>query len=244
MSLKTVLSDVCTKVGEFALDLLYPKKCVVCNSFVNYGKRISLCSACNVRLNRYSGVIRKEGSYFEEVVYSFKYDGNIKEAMTDTKFRNLKYLSETFGYGIYNAVKNRDFVNKVSAICYVPLNPMRERDYNQSYMIAKTVSEYISIPIYDDILIKPVNLAPLSKMDYRKRDYMIKNAFSYNTKYDISGKSICLIDDIYTTGSTVNECAKILKLWGADKVYVLTACYAERKERSKPENADSDIANQ
>ena len=244
MSLKMGLSDICIRFGENVSDFIYPKKCILCNSFVNYGKKVSLCSDCINIINLCNGVIKREGAYFEEAVYAFKYDGYVKEAMTDIKFRNLKYLSETFGYGIYNTVKERGFIKNTSVICPVPLSPLRDRDYNQSYMIAKAFSKYISIPVYADILIKPVNLEPLSKMDYRKRNYMVKGTFSYNPKYDISGKSVCLIDDIYTTGSTANECARVLKLWGADKVYVLAACYAESKEGSKHHNAYSDISNQ
>ena len=66
-------------------------------------------------------------------------------------------------------------------------------------------------------------------MGYEMRSASVKGAIDFNLKYDIFGKSILLLDDIYTTGSTTDECAKILRMHGAEKVTVLAACYADVK---------------
>ena len=80
-------------------------------------------------------------------------------------------------------------------------------------------------------------------MGYSMRKQMIKSAIAFNITYNIEGKTICVVDDIYTTGTTANECARILRMYGAEKVYILSACYAADKKSGGNINADTDIIN-
>ena len=228
MNLKTGLCKIAKMLSDCILDIFYPKRCIMCNSLINIGKSISICHLCKKTLKDHARVIRDNDKYFEEAVCSFEYEGNIKNAMSDFKFKGLRHLAGTFAYSVYNNVKNRKFFESVEYICPVPLHPMRDREYNQSELIAGELSKYSKHKMVPDLLIKIKNIPPLSKMDYAKRSYMIKSAFVLNMQYDVSGKTICLIDDIYTTSTTVNECARILKINGAEKVYVLCPCYTKK----------------
>lgn len=232
-----------TLLYNIFMDIFYPKRCIICNSFINIGKSICICRDCEPVLKKQGSVDRDNSKCFEEVVAALEYKDNVKEAMTQYKFRNLKYYNKTFAYVIYNKIKDREFLNSISCLCPVPIHPLREREYNQSALVADVLSEYTSIPCYPDMLLKLRHLTPLSKMNFNLRKRMIKFAFDFNLKYNIEGKNICLVDDIYTSGSTVDECSKILRMYGAKKVYVLSACYVTKKETGGSKNADTDIAN-
>ncbi|MBR3933145.1 MAG: ComF family protein [Clostridia bacterium] len=233
MNLIMKLYDILKFIGRTVLDVFFPKRCVLCNSFVNFGKSISLCTDCKNRLADHGMVFVNNDKYYEEAICALEYENCTKDAMTDFKFRNLCYLSKTFAYVLYNKVKNRNFLKDISFVCPVPLHPSRMRDYNQSALIAKDFSDYSSIPLIDDVLIKIKDITPLSKMTYPQRNYMIKSAFALNPIYDISGKTVCLIDDIYTTSATANECARVLRQNGAKRVYVLCACYTPDKKKGE-----------
>ena len=223
------------------LDIIYPKKCIFCNRALNIGKKICICKNCRPLLNKQQKIVRDNNKYFEEAVCACRYDGYVREAMTMYKFNGKKYYAPTFAKVIYNKIKDRDFLKDISLICPVPIHPLRDRAYNQSEIVALHISHLVSIPVCGDLLIKIKNLKPLSTMNYASRRSLIKSAFAFNVKYNISGKTICLVDDIYTTGSTVNECSRILRMYGAEKVYVLSACYADSHDEGGAENADTDI---
>lgn len=230
-----------SKLPTAFADVFYPQRCIMCNSPVNIGSTYSLCTACRGELSKYGKVVRDNDKYFEEAVCALEYSDHVKSAMTDYKFQNIRYLHRTFAHAMYQKVHSRDFINDISLICPVPIHPMRDREYNQSELMARCLSELLGIEFCHDLLIKIKNITPLSKMGYRLRKHQIKSAVTFNIQYNIVGKTICLIDDIYTTGATANECSRILRMYGAKKVYVLSACYAADKKQGGDENAYTDI---
>ncbi len=237
-----LFKKVFTFILNVFLDIFYPKRCIICNCKLNIAKKICICSDCMPFLKSKGQAIRDTSKFFEEAVSPLEYEGNTKEWMREFKFRIKKYLGSTFSYAIYQNIKEREFIKTVSLICPVPIHPSRDREYNQSEVIAKGISNKFSIPLAPDMLLKISNIKPLSKMDFKLRSRMIKSAIEFNVKYNIEGKIVCLVDDIYTTGSTANECARILKMYGAQKVYVLSACHTPKKETGENENADTNIA--
>lgn len=230
MNITDSIYKIVSKLPAVLADVFYPQRCIMCNLPVNIGSTYSLCTDCRDKLSKYGKVVRDNDKYFEEAVCALEYSDYIKTAMTDYKFRNNRYLYRTFAYAVYQKVYMRDFIHDISIICPVPIHPMREREYNQSELMAKYLSGLMGIDFCKDLLIKIKNITPLSKMGYRLRKHRIKSAVTFNIQYNIVGKTICLIDDIYTTGATANECSRILRMYGAKKVYVLSACYATDKK--------------
>ncbi len=241
MNLTKKVKAVPLKLFSALTDVFYPQRCIMCGSFVNIGSSYSICPGCKDKPSDYGKVVRDNDKYFEEAVCALEYSDFVKSAMTDYKFKNIRYLGKTFAHAMYEKIKNRDFIKDVSIICPVPIHPMRDREYNQSELMARHISELLDIDLCKDLLIKIKNITPLSKMGYRMRKHLIKSAVAFNIQYNIVGKTVCLIDDIYTTGATANECSRILRLYGAKKVYVLSACYAADKKQGGDENADTDI---
>lgn len=229
-------------IYNIILDVFYPRRCIVCNSRLNIAKKYCICPDCVPVLKTQGQSVRNDGKFFEEAISALEYDGNVKEAMRELKFRGKSHLASSFAHAISLKIKDRDFLKSVSYICPVPIHPLRDREYNQSELIARHISQKFSIPHIPDMLIKISNIRPLSTMNFAQRRRMIKSSIDFNPKYNIEGKNICLADDIYTSGSTVNECARILRMYGANKVYVVSACYRSKSKTGGRKDADTDIS--
>lgn len=225
-------------VAEIAADILWPKKCIVCRCLVPIGQKHAICSDCAKLAKKQSTIFIEPDRYFDEAVASLPYADNVRMSMIRYKFSAHQNLKYAFSYALARSVEDRDFMSQYDIICPVPIHPMRDREYNQSLLIAKEISNEFGLQFCPDLLIKTKNLTPLSTMGYAMRRVCVVGAVDFNLKYDIFGKNILLLDDIYTTGSTADECSKILKMHGASNVIVLAACYAEWK--GDEYNADAD----
>lgn len=218
-----------SRLWEIVSDCIYPKRCIMCNCFTPIGKYEAVCKDCRQTIKKRSAVVIEPDSYYDEVIGAVPYEAYARLAMMKFKFKNLKYLGKTFGYCLYEIIKDRSFLEEEFVICPVPIHILREREYNQSEVVGEYISQRCEIELYKDLLIKTKNISPLSTMGYNLRRAFISEVFEFNLKYDIFGKNILLIDDIFTSGSTANECAKVLKMHGAAKVIVLAACHNEGK---------------
>jgi len=119
---------------------------------------------------------------------------------------------------------------KVDAIIPVPLHPKREfsRGYNQAAVIAKKLGSELGIPVLEDYVLRVKNTAPLKLLEPGQRQNNLKNAFIMG-QYDVKLNSIVLVDDIYTTGSTIDEISSLLKLHGTREVYFITVAAGMEK---------------
>ena len=204
------------------LNLIYPNVCAFCNKI----QKDSLCKKCEEKIKKYknNNVIRSKNDYFEELISIFKYEGLIREKIIQYKFEDKAYIYKTFAKIILKNKKVCGLLKKYDIIVPVPIHRKRklQRGYNQTQLIAKEISKNIDIKLCGDVLIKSKNTIAQSKLNKNKRKQNIKDAFKVSNFEKIQGKNIILFDDIFTTGSTVNECSKILKKAGAKKVGVLT----------------------
>lgn len=204
------------------LKLIYPDVCAFCNKI----QKESLCKKCEEKIKKYKKdiVIRSKNNYFEELISIFKYEGLIREKIIQYKFQDKSYIYNTFAKIILKNEKVCGLLKKYDIIIPVPIHRKRklQRGYNQTQLIAKETAKNIDIKLCDDVLVKSKNTIAQSKLNKNKRKQNIKNAFKVLNLEKIQGKNILLFDDIFTTGSTVNECSKILKKVGAKTVGVLT----------------------
>lgn len=204
------------------LKLIYPDVCAFCNKI----QKESLCKKCEEKIKKYKKdiVIRSKNNYFEELISIFKYEGLIREKIIQYKFQDKSYIYNTFAKIILKNEKVCGLLKKYDIIIPVPIHRKRklQRGYNQTQLIAKEIAKNIDIKLCDDVLVKSKNTIAQSKLNKNKRKQNIKNAFKVLNLEKIQGKNILLFDDIFTTGSTVNECSKILKKVGAKTVGVLT----------------------
>ena len=123
-------------------------------------------------------------------------------------------------------LKNKKIFEKLQSydtIIPVPISKkrMKERGYNQSLLIARELSKYAKIPLQANCLFKTRNIIEQSKLNKEQRKENIQNVYELKNGEILTNKRILLVDDIYTTGSTVNECAKILQQAKTEKIDVL-----------------------
>ncbi len=221
------VTDIIAFSKEFICDVLWPKKCIKCNRMVALGKKEAICRECELRVLMNSSIVIEPDRYFEEVHSALPYEDHVRKYMIDYKFHSFKYLSHAFSKALEKIMEGRDFVDTHKIICPVPIHHMRDREYNQSLLIAEELAEKFSLELCPDLLIKTKNIKPMSSMGYAMRHASIKGVIDFNLSYDIYGKNVILVDDIYTTGSTADECAKILRMHGCENVIVLTSCYRD-----------------
>ena len=207
---------------EKIIELIFPTTCVICGKI----NKEPLCKKCNVKIEKLLIAKRIEviGKNFDEFIYFFKYEGIIREKIIQYKFNEKSYLYEAFAKIIINNKKICKFIKNYDIIIPVPISKqrLRERGYNQSELIAKKIAKKIGIEYSKNILIKEKDTKAQSSLNRQEREQNIYNAYKLVDKEKIKGKKILLFDDIYTTGNTVNECSRILKLARVGKIAVLT----------------------
>ena len=141
----------------------------------------------------------------------------------DYKFNEKSYIYVSFVNFILKNKKIFQILKSYDTIIPVPISKkrMKERGYNQSLLIARNLSEYLNINLCTNCLYKTKNIIEQSKLNKEQRKQNIQNVYQLKNKQIIKEKKILLIDDIYTTGSTVNECSKMLKIGQPEKIDVL-----------------------
>lgn len=209
------------------INLIYPPVCGFCNQINSE----FLCEKCERKLEqeKISEIInyKNDPVFFDEQFYLFKYKKDIREYIINYKFNEQSYLYKSFAELF---IRDNQFINKFiknyDIIIPVPIHKKRLkcRGYNQSELIAKEIAISCDKEYYKDILIKRNNIVAQSSLDDRlDRIRNIKNAYTGGKNIDVvKNKKIAILDDVFTTGATVNECAKVLKQKGANYVGVFT----------------------
>lgn len=211
---------------ELLLHLLYPKKCILCRRLLN-DRELDLCIDCrsDVRQypygasNPYTGA--KTGlHYLDSFTAVWYYEGNVRESLHRFKFYNAPQLASGYGRMLGMRILQQGPGN-FDYLTWVPVSRerKRQRGYDQSELLAKAVGRELGVrPVR--LLIKTRNTAPQSRAKTaEERKANILGAFSAVDGIDLSGKTILLLDDIFTTGATSEECARMLLLAGAKSVH-------------------------
>ena len=203
-------------------NLIYPTVCGVCGKIAS----VPLCKKCELVLRRQAeiNIIQEEDKYFNELMYVFKYEGQVRKLIIDYKFNDKPYMYLTFVSFLLNDKKLFENIKNYDTIVPVPISKKRykERGYNQSLLLAKEIAKHTNLLLINDCLIKTKNIVEQSKLNREDRENNIKGVYELKNKQIIHNKKVLLIDDIYTTGSTVNECSKILRKGNVAKIGVLT----------------------
>ena len=176
--------------------------------------RNSLCFKCRKKIQRefkFTTIYSKKQN-FSEQYYLFQYKNLIRNLILQIKFQRKPYIYKTIEYFLKNNKKKLEKLKKYDIIIVVPLSWKRrlQRGYNQSQLVAETISNILQIKVESKILYKTKNIVPQSTLNKKERKENIKGAFKIRNIEKIKNKKILIIDDIYTTGNTLNECSKML----------------------------------
>lgn len=183
--------------------------------------RNSLCYECRKKLQKefkFTKISSKRQN-FSGQYYLFQYKNLIRNLILKMKFQKESYIYKTIEHFLQNNKKYLEKLKKYDIIIVVPLSWKRrlQRGYNQSQLIAEIISNILQIKIESKILYKTKNIVPQSTLNKKDRKENIKGAFKIKHIEKIKNKKILIIDDIYTTGNTLNECAKMFIKEGIKK---------------------------
>ena len=212
------------KFISFVLDLIYPPTCGIC------GKLNSnfLCNKCQKQLESQAKFKIEENQdtnyYFQKHLYIFEYQGIIRKIILNYKFQGKAYLYKTFVNFLLKNQKFFQILKSYDTIIPVPISKKRqkERGYNQSFLLAKEIANNTDLNLINNCLYKTQNIIEQSKLNKEDRLKNIKGVYKLKNHQILKNKRILLLDDIYTTGSTVNECCKILKEANPGRIDVFT----------------------
>ena len=224
------------------LDLIFPPRCLVC------GKAGSdpFCSNCRHQIQFIDKYCRICGKPMEksrvcedcrncrpvfDIARSVAiYDTTIKEALHKFKFQNKMSLGDDLTGILIEYFKSGPDIDlsSVDSVTAVPLHQkrQRERGFNQSEFLAEKFARHYGLNFRNDILVKIKDTKPQFSLKRNVRFKNVSGAFEASPKDAIAGRRVLLVDDIFTTGATICECAKALKSAGAESVYVITLCRA------------------
>ncbi|MDE7405291.1 MAG: ComF family protein [Clostridiales bacterium] len=227
--------------------MLFPDdiKCIVCGREMR-PNRYGLCNHCKLEINDnfclrcgrhkigigdYCDECSGQSLHFDEARSAVNYDGNAKNLIYRLKYGNAKYLANTLSQYLLDVLLLSDW--QADCITYVPIHKSRQRKrgYNQAELLARELAERINLPC-ECLLEKSVKTPNQAKLNREARLENLKDSFSAR---ETPPDHVILVDDVMTTGSTADECSRVLKLAGAKVVYVLTfASVPERPILDKP----------
>ncbi|MBR2141088.1 MAG: ComF family protein [Rickettsiales bacterium] len=237
---------------HYVITIIYPDVCLSCGKIldsegfcVNCWKELVFikkpyCFLCGrpLDINSQMGLICADcinkKYYFDRVFSVFVYNRVIAKAIFRFKFNRKTFLSKFFAKFLNNKLKECN--EKIDFIVPIPMNVMklRNRGYNQAVLLAKDLSKMVKIPCIYDLIIKTKNTKAQSSLSHKERKFNLKLAFKLNEKYKdiVKNKNILIVDDVFTTGSTANECSKILKKSGAvGRIFVLTIAKTVHRQK-------------
>lgn len=213
--------NIADNIIEFIVNLFFPNVCGICGKICDK----ALCRKCEINLEKFKNVEIEiiQGKNFKELISLFNYQGEVRSNILNYKFKEKSYMAKTFTKFLINDKKLFEKIKTYDTIVPVPISKerMKERGYNQSLIIAKELNKYLKLEIAENSLIKIKNVIEQSKLNKEERQNNIIDAYEIKNKQILENKRILLIDDIYTTGSTVNECSRMLKLASPKEIGVL-----------------------
>jgi ComF family protein len=216
------------------VDSFFPRQCVGCGKGGGF-----LCPECLGKIPRLfpplcpncgrpqaSGIVcpicRQRQTEIDGIRSPFRFDEVIRKAIHELKYRNLRAISPCLAELLADYLRSNPLPGE--ALVCVPLHPrrLRERGYNQSSLLARELGRRIDLPVIEDCLIRVKQAQPqVRAVDVEERRRNVADAFVCRDE-KVSGKQIILIDDVCTSGATLESCAAALKNKGATSVWGLT----------------------
>lgn len=211
-------------VWEGLLDLLFPPKCPFCRRLLP-ARAALWCGACQRTLPWTSGPLREQRVEFTAgCVSPLYYRDTVRDSLHRYKFHNCTGYAELYGLLMAQAVRDTWPDTVFDAVTWVPLSRRRRRrrGYDQAMLLARALSQRLSLPVEPTLRKTRHTPAQSGQPDHGARRVNVMNAYQARPDADLRGKTLLLCDDVVTTGATLSECARMLRMAGAEKVYAVT----------------------
>ena len=224
---------------HYVVDLFFPSVCIYCEKPIKYDD-YNLCNNClnsieyiEEKCERCSGILDKgkcticsnREFFIKRNISIAEYTGVLKELLHNLKFNKKRRLYKRLSEIAYPEIKENDF--ELDLLTSVPMNKSNEweRGFNQSELISKELSLRLGLP-YKKLLKENRNSTAQKELGYRGRFINVLNKYEVKDRSYVQGKKILIVDDVLTTGATINECARVLLKSGAVEINSLTIARA------------------
>ena len=226
------------RIKEWVLSLIYPERCILCDAVVGGD---AVCENCKdkLRLTENERVCKKcsrpvgedavlcpdclvRPRYFTASFAAAVYNDELRSSVIRFKFNKRPDYHRGYARIMLAHLRSLDSLPVIDAVIGVPLSKerYRERGYHQATLIAKEVAKGLGLPVFKNVLKKIRHTPAQSSLPREARLENLRGAFCVFKKEKIKDKTILLIDDVFTTGSTADEISKTLLRAGAKEVYV------------------------
>ena len=222
------------------LDYLFPSRCVVCDEVTDRPGE-GLCERCRDKIvyikdpyclkcgkqlkkeeKEYCSDCERIKHFFDSGISLYDY-GSMADSVYRFKYAGRTEYASFYGKDLYEKKAYWLKALRPDALVPVPIHSsrMRRRGYNQAALIAKELSKYSGIPVREHLIRRNLKTQPLKDLSHAERQNNLKRAFKI-CQNDVKLNTIVIIDDIYTTGSTIDSMTRVLKDAGIGKVYFIT----------------------
>ena len=230
------------RMADAAIDMLFPRICPVCGDVVSFGQG-DVCPMCMRKLTyieepfckrcgkpvddgkRYCPDCERFSHVYDEGRAALVYDEYMSKSIYRFKYNGKREFASFYARIIKERLADTIKGWNVDALIPVPVHKSRlaKRGYNQAALIAKQMSKLFNIPVYDNIVVRAFATGAQKNLSAARRQNNLKKAFNV-TRNSVKLDSALIVDDIYTTGATVDAVARCLKGAGVKRVYFICLC--------------------
>ncbi|WP_053955779.1 ComF family protein [Inediibacterium massiliense] len=241
--LSRVYKHICEYL-DILLNFIYPRNiyCILCNEPITKDQEYSLCAYCREKIHFIDRCCEKCGKplellylpnkcpdcmkinhYFTEGFSCVEYNEEMKKIIHRLKYQNQRYLSYHMAQIMKDQLQKQN-IKDIDYIFPVPLykDKERKRGFNQSYLLSKYLGKWMNIKVNQKCLLKIKDTLSQNQLSKEDRKNNLKDAFFVCQEKLVRNKTILLIDDVYTTGNTVDACCKEILKFNPKEIYVLT----------------------
>ena len=241
------MTEETAMLWETVIEWLYPRRCPLCGDIALPRGELA-CPGCKKRQRRLSGarcfrcgkeLERRERVYcpdcegrkfsYERGFALWRYDAVMKRSIQEFKYKGRQEYADFYVEQLLEEYRERLLALELLAVLPVPLYKTRrqERGYNQAELLAAGIAAGLGLPLITDFLVRSRATRPQKELGPKERQKNVETAFSVNPRSraaESPPSRILLVDDIYTTGSTVEACSQVLRQAGVRSVYLLCLC--------------------
>ena len=244
-------------IKERIIEAIFPSNiyCICCGSLIDKSRPYALCDICVKKFHWITGrtcekcgkalpdTYRGRFCYdcmriehdFDKGFSCLTYGLHEREVLLDHKYNGKGYLAAKFGDILYDRISCEKITPDVIIPVPISAGRLKKRGYNQSALMAAQLSKHWGVPVNVDVLARKRETTLLRSLNPEERKLALEGAFKIKGNGNkLLGKCVLLIDDIYTTGATVDTCAAVLKAAGVEKVYVLTLMSGGNRRPNHP----------
>lgn len=215
--------------------ILLPPKCIFCAELLEPGTVLQICGDCYSKIPFAEEAVVRTGAGeshtgCDGAICVCDYSGIVRESLIRFKFYSKPGYYRTYGKLMAERIRKLTDINGFDMLVSVPLHQQRQytRGYNQAFLISRALSRELKLPERSDLLKRLKDTDTQSLLDRNDRRRNVTDAFAVTAPDELEAKTVLLVDDILTTGFTMDECARTLKNAGA-RVVIGTAVATGRK---------------